>query len=157
VYLCDVEDAIGGWIGSARVVAHDQSMRQLLAQLGSQPSIHAVVVHTRGRPLRSPRIEMTDEIRRRPHNADVGREVGRIRPRTSIKPTVTRTAAADERGYLVQLLELSTLGVTVPAVHVNVAELGYGIDRVLGTSFLLDFNIEIRPAERRILVEKIAP
>ena len=35
---------------------------------------------------------------------------------TSIRPTVTRTAAADEHGYLVQLVELSTLGVTVPAV-----------------------------------------
>jgi predicted aspartyl protease len=78
-------------------------------------------------------------------------------PETSIKPTVTRTAAADERGYLVQLLELSTLGTTAPAVHVNVAELGYDIDGVLGMNFLLDFNIEIRPAERRILVEKIAP
>ncbi len=75
---------------------------------------------------------------------------------TSIKPTVTRTAAADERGYLVQLVELTTLGVTVPAVHVNVAELGYGVDGVLGMNFLLDFNIEIRPAERRILVEKIS-
>lgn len=78
-------------------------------------------------------------------------------PESSITPTVTRTAAAVERGYLVQLMELSTLGVTAPAVHVNVAELGYGIDGVLGMNFLLDFNIEIRPAERRILVEKIAP
>ena len=76
---------------------------------------------------------------------------------TSIKATVTRTAAADERGYLIQLVELSTMGVTVPAVHVNVADLGYGVDGVLGMNFLLDFNIEIRPAERRILVEKIAP
>ena len=76
---------------------------------------------------------------------------------TSIRPTVTRTAAADEHGYLVQLVELSTLGVTVPAVHANVADLGYGVDGVLGMSFLLDYNIEIRPAERRILVERIAP
>ena len=76
---------------------------------------------------------------------------------TSIKPTVTRTAAADERGYLIQLVELSTLGVTVPAVHVNVADLGYGVDGVLGMNVLLDFNIELRPAERRILVEKITP
>ena len=43
---------------------------------------------------------------------------------TSIRPTVTRTAAADEHGYLVQLVELSTLGVTVAAVHANVADLG---------------------------------
>jgi hypothetical protein len=37
------------------------------------------------------------------------------------------------------------------------ADLGYGVDGVLGMSFLLDFNIEIRPAERRILVERITP
>lgn len=59
---------------------------------------------------------------------------------TGIRPTVTRTATADEHGYLVQLVELTTLGVTMPTVHVK-----------------LDFNIEIRPAERRILVEGIAP
>ena len=76
---------------------------------------------------------------------------------TSIMPTVTRTAAANEHGYLVQLVELSTLGITVAAVHVNVADLGYGVDGVLGMNFLLDYNIEIRPAERRILVERINP
>src|SRR5258705_7533544 len=47
---------------------------------------------------------------------------------TAIRRTVMRTAAADEHGYLVQLVELSTLGHTVSAVHVNVAELGYGLD-----------------------------
>ena len=76
---------------------------------------------------------------------------------TSIRPTVTRTAAADEHGYLVRLVELSTLGVTVPALHANVADLGYGVDGVLGMNFLLEYNIEIRPGERRILVERIAP
>jgi predicted aspartyl protease len=76
---------------------------------------------------------------------------------TSIRPTVTRTATADEHGYLVQLEELNTLGLTVPGVHANVADLGYGVDGVLGMSFLLDFNIEIRPAERRIFVERITP
>jgi predicted aspartyl protease len=74
-----------------------------------------------------------------------------------IKPTVTRTAAAAEQGYLVQLVELATLGVVVPAVHVNVADLGYGVDGVLGMNFLLDFNIEIRPSERLVIVERIAP
>lgn len=37
-----------------------------------------------------------------------------------------------------------------------VADLGYGIDGVLGMDFLRLFNIEIRPGERRILVERIA-
>lgn len=36
---------------------------------------------------------------------------------TSIMPTVTRTAAAAEHGYRVQLVEVSTLGVTVPSVR----------------------------------------
>lgn len=76
---------------------------------------------------------------------------------TSIRPTVMRTAAADEHGYLVQLLELSALGIRAPGVHVNVADLGYGVDGVLGMNFLLDYNIEIRPAERRIFVERINP
>jgi predicted aspartyl protease len=75
----------------------------------------------------------------------------------SITATVTRTAAATEQGYLVQLVELSTRGVTVTGVHVNVADLGYGVDGLLGMNFLLDYNIEIRPGERRILVEKIEP
>lgn len=62
-----------------------------------------------------------------------------------------------EHGYIVRLVQLSTLGFAVPHVHVDVADLGYGIDGVLGMNFLSDFNFEIRPAERCILVERIAP
>lgn len=71
----------------------------------------------------------------------------------SIRRTVTRTAAANEYGYLIELDEISTLGVTVPSLYVNVAELGYGVDGVLGMNFLIDFNLEIRPRERRIAIE----
>lgn len=67
-----------------------------------------------------------------------------------------RTAAAVEHGYIVRLVQLQALGFTEPDVHVDVADLGHGIDGVLGMNFLSDFNFEIRPAERRILVEKIA-
>lgn len=74
----------------------------------------------------------------------------------SIRPTVMRTAVAEERGYLVDLFEISTLGVTMPALQVNVADLGYGVEGLLGMNFLLEFNIAIRPAERRIRIEKIA-
>jgi clan AA aspartic protease (TIGR02281 family) len=74
----------------------------------------------------------------------------------SLRPTVTRTAAANERGYLIQLVELVTLGVTQPGVHANVADLGYGIEGVLGMNFLLDFDLEIRPSVRQIVVERIA-
>lgn len=70
--------------------------------------------------------------------------------------SVTRTAAAEARGYIVRS-EVSTLGFTMPNLRIVVAELGYGIDGVLGMDFLRFFNVEIRPAERRILVEKIQP
>jgi predicted aspartyl protease len=71
--------------------------------------------------------------------------------------SVMRTAATVEHGYIVRLVQLSTLGFAVPYVHIDVADLGHGIDGVLGMNFLSDFNFEIRPAERRILVERIAP
>jgi len=71
--------------------------------------------------------------------------------------SVTRTAAATERGYIVRVAQFSTLGFIVPDLHVGVADLGYGVEGVLGMNFLSDLNFEIRPAERRILVEKIAP
>jgi predicted aspartyl protease len=70
--------------------------------------------------------------------------------------SVTRTAAAEERGYIVRA-EVSTLGFTMPNHRVVVADLGYGIDGVLGINFLRHFNLEIRFADRRILVEPIAP
>ena len=69
--------------------------------------------------------------------------------------SVTRTAAAEEHGYIVRT-EISTLGFTMPNHRVVVADLGYGIDGLLGINFLHHFNIEIRFAERRILVEEIA-
>ena len=68
--------------------------------------------------------------------------------------TVTRTAAAEERGYIVRS-EVSTLGFTAPDLRIVIADLGYGIEGVLGMDFLRLFNLEIRPTERRILVEKI--
>ncbi len=70
--------------------------------------------------------------------------------------SVTRTAAAEERGYIVRS-EVSTLGFTLPDQRVVVADLGYGIDGLLGINFLRHFNVEIRFAERRILVEEITP
>jgi predicted aspartyl protease len=74
-----------------------------------------------------------------------------------IARSVMRTAAAVEHGYIVRLVQISTLGCHVPHVHVDVADLGYGVDGVLGMNFLSDFNFDIRPDERRILVEKIVP
>lgn len=71
--------------------------------------------------------------------------------------SVIRSAVAEEHGYIVRLVKLSTLGFTVPDAHADVADLGHDIDGVLGMNFLSDFNFEIRPGERRILIEGIAP
>lgn len=62
VLLLDVEEAADGSIRSGCLIGHDRSMKQLLLQIGpSQPN--TVILHTSERPLRFPRIEMTDEIR----------------------------------------------------------------------------------------------
>jgi predicted aspartyl protease len=74
-----------------------------------------------------------------------------------IKPTAMRTAAAVEPGYLVRLGKLTTLGFTISNFKVNVADLGHDIDGLLGIDFLWHFNFEVRPAERRILLERSAP
>jgi len=70
--------------------------------------------------------------------------------------SVTRTAAAEERGYIVRS-QVEALGFTMSDHRVVVADLGYGIDGLLGINFLRHFNFGIRFEERRILVEKIAP
>jgi len=50
------------------------------------------------------------------------------------------------------------LGFTMPSFPVNVFDLGHeDIHGLLGMNFLGEFNVEIRPVERRILVEKLAP
>jgi len=69
--------------------------------------------------------------------------------------SVMRTAVATEHGYIVRVAQVSTLGFIVPGLHVDVSELGYGVDGVLGMNFLGDFNFEVRPAEQRIRLEKI--
>jgi hypothetical protein len=62
VCLLDVEKGADGSIRCGSVISHYASMKQMLAQLSPSQS-NAVLVHTSGRPLRFPRIEMTDEIR----------------------------------------------------------------------------------------------
>src|SRR5688572_4367394 len=62
VALFDVEHAPDGSIRSGRVAGHDRSMRHVLAQIESL-QLDCIVAHTAGRPLHTPRVEMTDEIR----------------------------------------------------------------------------------------------
>lgn len=50
---------------------------------------------------------------------------------------------------------VTALGYTVADRRIVVADLGYGIDGLLGMDFLHLFNLEIRPGERHLLVEPI--
>lgn len=73
------------------------------------------------------------------------------------KRTWVRSAVGKEPGYRVLVAELTALGVAMPSCLVNVFDLGYDIDGLLGMNFLSALNLEIRPAERRIVVAPIAP
>jgi len=67
-----------------------------------------------------------------------------------------RTAIGKEHGYLLRVSRFSTLGFSDSDVRVHVFDLpdGFGIDGLLGLSFLRQFNIELRLAEGRLLAER---
>ena len=71
---------------------------------------------------------------------------------------VIRSAIGDEQGYLMRVARFSALGFTVPDFRIHVHDLpeGYGIDGILGLSFLRQFNYEVRSTEGRLLVERVA-
>ena len=71
--------------------------------------------------------------------------------------TVIRSVVGQEPGYLARVARLSALGHSFPNFRVHVHDLpeGYGIDGLLGLSYLRHFNYEIRSAEGRILTARI--
>jgi clan AA aspartic protease (TIGR02281 family) len=71
-----------------------------------------------------------------------------------IARSVVRSAVAEERGYIIRLSRLHVIGVRVTGMPVNIADLGHHIDGLLGMDFLSILNFEIRPKERRILIER---
>lgn len=62
VCLLDIERGPDGRIGSARVVGHDPLIERALDQI-EPPNPDTTVVHTAGRPMWTPRIEVIDESR----------------------------------------------------------------------------------------------
>jgi predicted aspartyl protease len=73
--------------------------------------------------------------------------------------TSVTTALGNEHGFLLRIAELEALGFTLSGFPVNVFELAsrFGVEGLIGLNFLERFNYEVRSAEGRILVEKIAP
>ena len=79
-------------------------------------------------------------------------------PRHGEAITTVRTAVGKEQGYVLRISQFRTLRFTVFDVPVHVFDLpdGFGIDDLVGLSFLRQFNVELRLAEGRLLVDRIA-
>lgn len=79
-------------------------------------------------------------------------------PRDGEAITAVYSAVGKEQGYMIGVPRFSALGFTVTDFPVHVFDLAdrYGIDGLLGLSFLCRFNYQVRSAEGLILVEEIA-
>jgi len=77
--------------------------------------------------------------------------------RDSFRKAKVHTAVSEEQGYWIRVAEFTVLGVTTPGFALAVFPLGHqDIDGLVGMNFLRHFNFEVRPVERRILVELIS-
>ena len=77
-------------------------------------------------------------------------------PRDGEAITRVRSAVGEEQGYTLRVTQFATLGFTLPDFRVHVFDLaaGFGIDGLIGLSFLRQFNYEIRSIEGEIRVER---
>lgn len=78
-------------------------------------------------------------------------------PRHGEQIATVRTAVGKEQGYLLRVSRFWALGFAVPDFRVHVFDLpdGFGIDGLIGLSFLRAFNVELRLAEGRLLVDRL--
>lgn len=77
-------------------------------------------------------------------------------PRDGAVITGVYSAIGKEQGYLIKVPTFSTLGFTLTEFPIHVFELAdrYGIDGVIGLSFLHRYNYTVRSAEGQILIEE---
>lgn len=77
--------------------------------------------------------------------------------RDAERRTVIRSAVAEEQGYLIRVTRFACLGFEATSFRVDAHDLpeGWGIEGLVGLSFLRQFNYEVRSAEGRLLVERI--
>jgi predicted aspartyl protease len=77
--------------------------------------------------------------------------------RDGFKRAKVHTAIGEEHGYWIRVAEFTVLGVATPNFALTVFPLGHkDIDGLVGMNFLRHFNVEIRPADRQIVVELLA-
>ncbi len=77
-------------------------------------------------------------------------------PRDGDVITRVRSAIGEEQGYTLRVTQFAALGFTLRDFRVHVFDLaaGFGIDGLIGLSFLRKFNYEIRSIEGQIRVER---
>lgn len=80
-------------------------------------------------------------------------------PRQGEAITVTRSVVGREHGYMIRVQRFDCLGHQAREFRVNALELpeGWGLDGLIGLSFLRQFNYEVRSLEGRICVERASP
>ncbi len=78
-------------------------------------------------------------------------------PRQGEAITTVSSALGQEPGYLIRVSRFWALGFMVTDFRVHVHDLGdgLGIDSLVGLNFLRQFNVELRPGEGRLLVDRI--
>ena len=78
--------------------------------------------------------------------------------RDAERRTVIRSAVAEEHGYILRVARFACLGFEAASFRVDAHDLpeGWEIDGLLGLRFLRQFNYEVRSAEGRIRVERLA-
>ena len=69
---------------------------------------------------------------------------------------MTRTAIGKEQGYLLRVAKFSALGYDLPDFRVHVHDLpdGFGIEGLLGLSFLRNFDYEVRSTLGQLRVDR---
>jgi predicted aspartyl protease len=79
-------------------------------------------------------------------------------PRNAEAVTGVYSAIGKEQGYITRVQRFAAMGVTLTDMRIHAFDLAdrYGIDGLIGLSFLRQFNYEIRSAEGRILLEPVA-
>jgi hypothetical protein len=79
-------------------------------------------------------------------------------PRDGAVITGVYSAVGKEQGYLIKVPRFEALGFTRTDFPIHVFDLAdrYGIDGLIGLSFLHHYNYAVRSAEGQILVEEIA-
>jgi len=77
-------------------------------------------------------------------------------PRQGEAITSVSSAIGKEPGYMLRVARFASLGFSFAdfAVHVHDLPEGFGIDGLLGLSFLRHFNYEVRSQEGRILIDR---